>query len=25
VTGDRIYFNDPDNLEVQLAAPAHRP
>jgi catechol 2,3-dioxygenase-like lactoylglutathione lyase family enzyme len=25
VTGDRIYFDDPDGLEVQLAAPTHRP
>jgi catechol 2,3-dioxygenase-like lactoylglutathione lyase family enzyme len=24
VTGNRIYFDDPDGLEVQLAAPAHR-
>jgi catechol 2,3-dioxygenase-like lactoylglutathione lyase family enzyme len=24
VTGDRIYFDDPDGLEVQLAAPTHR-
>jgi catechol 2,3-dioxygenase-like lactoylglutathione lyase family enzyme len=25
VTGNRIYFDDPDGLEVQLAAPTHRP
>jgi catechol 2,3-dioxygenase-like lactoylglutathione lyase family enzyme len=25
VTGNRIYFNDPDDIVVQLAAPAHRP
>ena len=24
VTGNRIYFDDPDGLEVQLAAPNHR-
>jgi catechol 2,3-dioxygenase-like lactoylglutathione lyase family enzyme len=24
VTGERIYFDDPDGLEVQLAAPEHR-
>jgi catechol 2,3-dioxygenase-like lactoylglutathione lyase family enzyme len=24
VTGNRIYFDDPDGLEVQLAAPEHR-
>jgi catechol 2,3-dioxygenase-like lactoylglutathione lyase family enzyme len=24
VVGNRIYFNDPDGLEVQLAAPTHR-
>jgi catechol 2,3-dioxygenase-like lactoylglutathione lyase family enzyme len=25
VTGDRIYFDDPDGIEVQLAADEHRP
>jgi catechol 2,3-dioxygenase-like lactoylglutathione lyase family enzyme len=24
ITGNRIYFDDPDGLEVQLAAPTHR-